>query len=69
MLGKMEFVNLIVTHLTARGVMEAGLLYEPPFTSYAPLGPDESHCTGGLAPLLSLLVLWSAWSMRKQLLI
>lgn len=38
--NQLEFVNLIVTHLTERGVMEAGLLYEPPFTSFAPQGPD-----------------------------
>ncbi|MBC7617935.1 MAG: hypothetical protein H7293_02905 [Candidatus Saccharibacteria bacterium] len=26
----LEFVNLTVTHLTERGVMQPGLLYEPP---------------------------------------
>jgi hypothetical protein len=38
--NQLEFVNLIVTHLTERGVMEPGLLYEPPFKSYALEGPD-----------------------------
>jgi type I restriction enzyme R subunit len=29
-----EFVNLIIDHLTARGVMDPKLLYEPPFTDF-----------------------------------
>ena len=43
--NQLAFVNLIVTHLTERGVMDAALLYEPPFTSYAPQGPDVLFTT------------------------
>ena len=38
--NQLEFVNLIVNHLTEHGVMEAARLYEAPFTAYAPRGPD-----------------------------
>jgi type I restriction enzyme R subunit len=39
--NQLEFVNLIVDHLTAHGVMEPARLYESPFTDLTPRGPDE----------------------------
>lgn len=33
-----EFVDMVIDHLTARGVMDARLLYESPFTDIDPLG-------------------------------
>lgn len=38
--NQLEFVNLIVDHLTEHGVVEAARLYESPFTDLAPQGPD-----------------------------
>ena len=38
--GQIEFLNLIVNHLTEHGVMEAEMLYESPFTDLTPRGPD-----------------------------
>jgi type I restriction enzyme R subunit len=39
--NQLEFVNLVVDHLTAHGVMNPAQLYESPFTDLAARGPDE----------------------------
>jgi type I restriction enzyme R subunit len=38
--NQLEFVNLIIDHLTEHGVMQLGRLYESPFTDLTPRGPD-----------------------------
>jgi type I restriction enzyme, R subunit len=38
--NQIEFVNLIIDHLTQHGVMDTALLYESPFTDLTPKGPD-----------------------------
>ena len=49
--SQLEFVNLIVDHLTAHGAIEPARLYESPFTDITPKGPD------GLFPAADLDVL------------
>lgn len=39
--AQMRFVEMVIEQLTARGVMEASALYDPPFSSIHAGGPDE----------------------------
>jgi type I restriction enzyme R subunit len=38
--NQIEFVDLMVNHLTEHGSMEAAMLYESPFTDVTPRGPE-----------------------------
>jgi type I restriction enzyme R subunit len=53
--NQIEFVNLIVNHLTEHGVMEAARLYESPFTDLTPRGPDELFSSGQVDELVKIL--------------
>ncbi|HEY5021726.1 MAG TPA: type I restriction-modification enzyme R subunit C-terminal domain-containing protein [Gemmatimonadaceae bacterium] len=53
--NQIEFVNLIVNHLTEHGVMEATLLYESPFTDLTPRGPDGLFSSGQVDQLVKVL--------------
>lgn len=53
--NQIEFVNLIVDHLTERGVMDASLLYESPFTDITPQGPDTIFSSAQVEELVTAL--------------
>jgi type I restriction enzyme R subunit len=38
--NQIEFINLLVDHLTEHGIMDPARLYESPFTDLTPQGPD-----------------------------
>jgi type I restriction enzyme, R subunit len=53
--NEIEFVDMIINHLTEHGVMSAALLYESPFTDITPHGPDGLFTSAQVDDLLSIL--------------
>ncbi len=53
--NQIEFVNLIVDHLTEHGVVEAAVLYESPFTDVTPQGPDGLFSPTDVDELMTVL--------------
>jgi type I restriction enzyme, R subunit len=50
-----EFVDMVIDHLTARGVMDPRLLYESPFTDLDPLGVAGVFEEGDVVKLIQIL--------------
>jgi len=53
--NQIEFVNLIVNHLTENGVIEAAMLYESPFTDLTPHGPEGLFSSSQVDELVRIL--------------
>ncbi len=53
--NQIEFVNLIVDHLTEHGVMDTSHLYESPFTDLTPQGPDGLFNSAQVNKLITTL--------------
>ena len=53
--SQIDFVNVIVHHLTEGGVMEPERLYESPFTDLAPQGPDGLFGSPDVEGLIAIL--------------
>lgn len=53
--NQIEFINLIINHLTEHGAMDAALLYESPFTDLTPLGPDGIFTSAQVDELIAAL--------------
>jgi len=52
---QLEFVNMMIDHLTDRGTMEPALLYESPFTDLNPLGVQGIFGTDRAAAVVDIL--------------
>jgi len=53
--NQIEFVDLIVNHLTEHGAMDAARLYESPFTDLAPAGPESLFSPAQVEELMRAL--------------
>jgi type I restriction enzyme R subunit len=53
--NQIEFVNLIIDHLTKNGQMDPGQLYESPFTNKAPQGPESLFTEPQLSELIKAI--------------
>lgn len=53
--NQIEFINLIIDHLTEHGAMDAALLYESPFIDLTPHGPDGLFTSAQVDELIAAL--------------
>jgi len=53
--NQIEFIDLIVDHLTEQGAMEASRLYESPFTDLSPAGPEALFDSTDIEKLIEVL--------------
>ncbi len=53
--NQIHFIDMIINHLTERGVMSAALLYESPFTDLSPHGPDGLFTSDEVDALIAVL--------------
>ena len=53
--NQIEFLNLLIDHLTEQGVMDAARLYESPFTDLSPAGPEALFSNAQVDRIVAVL--------------
>lgn len=53
--AQLDFVQMVVDHLTENGMMAAEILYEAPFTTIAPQGPDGIFPSADVEDLIAVI--------------
>lgn len=53
--NQVEFINLVVDHLTERGVVDPAMLYRSPFTDLSPRGPEGLFSSEEVDDLVAVL--------------
>lgn len=53
--NQIEFVNMIVDHLTENGAMDPAMLYSSPYTDFSPRGVDGLFASPEAAEIVSIL--------------
>ena len=53
--NQIEFVNLVIDHLTEHGCIDAALLYTSPYTDISPLGVDGVFLSPQISELINVL--------------
>ena len=46
---------MIINHLTEKGIIEPGLLYQSPFTDISPRGPDEIFSSENVTQIIDII--------------
>jgi type I restriction enzyme R subunit len=52
---QIEFINLVIDHLAANGIVPAARFYESPFTDLSPTGPDGLFTSDEVDQMIALL--------------